>query len=147
MTCNVRDCSAISATPFDLDPDKVGGWSSYSYEVLLCELHRNAITAGVPWVCRDVEGASGWVVLVGGQLTELNKFVVEDAPRSFTSGELSWRSNALPSKNIIRLKAHQIGRASAENLDLYITAEQARNLIVALELYIEHAPDASGPIE
>ncbi|MFE3003070.1 hypothetical protein ACFXG4_50035 [Nocardia sp. NPDC059246] len=106
-------------TARDLDPDKIGGWSSYSYQVDLCQPHATAL------------------VLMGDQIKDLGKFTVQSVG-SLTSGSVSWRSSgALPAGMKIPLEVLQIGSRTPSTIDLYIDAAQSRKLIEVLELHAE----------
>jgi hypothetical protein len=138
MTCNVKNCTNDPVALKDLDPDKVGGWSSYSYEVALCQQHLDQINGGVDWVCHDVEGVSGWEVLINEQIKDLGKYVVQSVPNGTSSGPMSSRSSGvLPSGFMLPIEAHLVGSREATNpLELYLDADQARQLIENLELHI-----------
>ncbi|WP_245925358.1 hypothetical protein [Nocardia nova] len=127
------------ATVRDLDPDKIGGWSSYPYEVALCQQHAAAIESGADWVCRDAEGVSGWQVLVGDQIKELNKYEFQAAPTTIKSDSASTRdSGVLPKARKVSITARQVGSAEpSTTLDLHLDPTGARELIKLLEFFIE----------
>ena len=145
MSCQVKNCHQQPVTVIDLDPERVGGWSSYSYEVPLCQAHANAINSGTDWVAHDPpDGGSGWEVLLGEQIKDLGKYKVATVPDGPSSGELNARSSAgvLPRGFMIPLTAHQVGsRGAPTPLELYINAEQSKALIEALELHVSILED------
>jgi hypothetical protein len=145
MTCQVKNCQQQPVTTIDLDPKRVGGWSSYSYEVPLCQVHADAINGGASWVVHDSpEGVSGWEVLVGEQVKDLGKYLVATVPAGPSSGEMNARSSEglLPRGFMLPLTAHQVGSSGAPTpLELYINAEQSRALIKALELHAKILED------
>ncbi len=133
----MKNCHSPAAGTKDLDPQRIGGWSSYPYEVALCEPHSAAIDAGVDWVCRDQEdGSSGWLVLVGDQIKSLEKYTVKSVG-AITSGSVNWRSNGvLPSGMHIPIEVQQVGNREPSTIGLYINPDQARRLIDILKLHI-----------
>lgn len=140
MSCFVKQCPDTAVTVRDLDPDKVGGKFSYSYEVGLCQSHAAAIDSGADWLCQRPEGGvGGWEVLVGEQIKDLNRYVFQAAPTSIKSDSSSERdSGVIPSSRKVSIEAHQIGSPEpSTTLDLYLDANQARDLIKLLEFFIQ----------
>jgi hypothetical protein len=139
MTCFVKKCANDPTTGRDMDPDRTGGWTSYSYEVALCQSHDAAITAGADWICRLSESGDK-EVLMGDQIAELDKFVIQSVPMQLhLVGDVSWRhSGVLPVGPTISLEVQKVGAGRPSTIDLYPGgAAQARKLIEVLEMYAE----------
>lgn len=134
MTCSVRNCTAEAVTSIDLDPDKIGGWSSYSYKRGVCQRHADEL--GDPetqWVTDNFDG-SGPEILIGEDLSALDEWALM-RETTVTLGNANARSSAnVPRRRTVTLTLRQTGSGALEEISFAATTEEARDLIETLQM-------------